>query len=265
MKINKVILSSNDNELYYPFWNHVSKIYKVNFGIDPVLVWVDQKEKIKNKNISEEYGQVIFEPPNLKYQIPWQTTWALFYATKYFSEDTCLIMGIDQVPLSDLFLFNLIKNLEDDTYAMLIDDAYLPNSHWRNPGGSSPSSYHVAKGNIFNKIYNFENSFEDEIHKVYQTKDAYWSVGEDKWGIDESYSCKQLRNYLNLGGNISALSQFKLLSARRLNTNNARIVEPNYNQDLLTNGYYSEAHLCRPYHQHKIYIDTLLSNISVFI
>ena len=44
MKIDRVILTSNNNENYYHFWNIVSKIYKINFNITPTLIWFGNEE-----------------------------------------------------------------------------------------------------------------------------------------------------------------------------------------------------------------------------
>ncbi len=262
MKIDRVILSSDNNELYYPFWNPISKIYKENFDITPTLIWIGDEKTLKEKGLSEKYGDIVVQQAHPEYQIPWQTTWALFHSTKYFLEDTCIIMGIDQVPLSDLFLVELIKNIDEDHYVMMIDDAYRPTSYWKEVGGASPSSYHIAKGKIFNQVYEFENYFEEEIIKVYKTKDAFWSNGDDKWGIDESYSCKKLRQYEKSGGRVHPLSKWRLLQKTRVDCH--RTHEAYYDSDLLKAGNYSEAHLCRPYHQHKDYIDTLFSKIPKF-
>jgi len=264
MKIDRVILSSDDNILYYPFWNPISKIYKENFGITPTLIWIGDEKTLKERGLSEKYGDIVIQQAHMDYQIPWQTTWALFYSTKYFLEDTCIIMGIDQIPLSNLFLVELIKTIDENDYVMMIDDAYKPTSYWREVGGTSPSSYHIAKGKIFEQVYEFEKYFEEEIIKVYKTNDAFWSTGDDKWGIDESYSCKKLRQYEKNGGKITALSKFKLLERTRILTNSERTHETYYDSDLLKAGNYSEAHICRPYHQHKNYIDTLFSKIPKF-
>ena len=40
MKIDKVILSTNENPLYYPFWNVASKQWKQEIGIEPILFYI---------------------------------------------------------------------------------------------------------------------------------------------------------------------------------------------------------------------------------
>ena len=46
MKIDRVLLASNDNINYYPFWNPLSKVYKENFNITPTLIWLGNEDDI---------------------------------------------------------------------------------------------------------------------------------------------------------------------------------------------------------------------------
>jgi hypothetical protein len=270
MKIDRVILSSNENINYYPFWNPLSRVYKENFGITPTLIWFGKESDIHRLELSNKYGDIIVQDTDERFKVGWQTTWSLFYYTKFFPDDVITIMGIDQVPLSNMFLGELIKDCKDDEYVMLIDDAYKP-IYWENINGTSPSAYHIAKGKIFNKVYKFEDNFYKEIEKVYNDpveRDfnpncAFWQSGEEKWGLDESYSSKKLREYRKNGGNIRSMSKFNLLSERRIEC--YRHIETSYNDDLLKSGYYSESHLCRPYTNHINYIDRMISLIPKYI
>lgn len=253
MKVNRVILSSNYNPTYYEFWNPLSKVYHDKFGIRATLIWFGAYQEAKEAGISREYGDVIYVQPNEKYHTPWQTTWGLFWATQFFLEDTCLIIGIDQVPLSGMFIFDMIKDLPEDAYALLIADAY--GSMWDK--GASPSSYHIAKGSTFVKIYDFDANFALEAEKVYNSGiDALWENTEGKWGIDETYSCHKLRQS---GANIHGFSNFRLLEQKRIEC--CRNQEPTYDIERLKNHDYSEAHLCRPFSNHSQYIQQLYDSI----
>jgi hypothetical protein len=269
MKIDRVMLSSNENINYYPFWNVLSKVYKENFNIIPTLIWFGKEDDIDRLGLSREHGDIIVTEHNPRYQIAWQTTWALFYFTKFFPDDVITIMGIDQLPLSDMFLIKMVSDLPDDEYTMLIDDAYNP-IYWENPNGTSPSAYHVARGKKFIEIYEFNDDFMSEIDKVYNTKverdfsysDAFWQSGEEKWGMDESYSSKKLRDYSLSGGKVNALSNFGLLSKNRIEC--YRTLETLYSDEKIINGEYSESHLCRPYTNHINYINRMASLIPKY-
>ena len=254
MKINRVILASDANPLYCDFWNPLSKVWKTKFGIEPTLVWLGNKEDLDKYNISNEFGEICLVFPHPNYLIPFQTTWALFWATQFYPEDTSIIMGIDQVPLSRLFL-DMVSEIPENDYAMLISDAYNPHN-WTHT--ASPSSYHVAKGSTYNKVHNFDESFHAEIEKVANSGiKGFWEEGEGRWGVDESYSCHNLRN---TDVNIHALNNFSLLCERRIECE--RHKEPEYDLQKLKDGWYSESHLCRPYSNHKQWIDNLFNNVT---
>ena len=111
MKIDRVILASNENINYYPFWNPLSKVYKENFKIEPTLIWFGEESDIDRLGLSTEYGNIIVQTPHPNYKVGWQTTWSLFYYTKFFPGETITTMGIDQVPLSDIFLRQLVEDV----------------------------------------------------------------------------------------------------------------------------------------------------------
>jgi hypothetical protein len=255
MKVDRVILASNNNPTYYHFWNPLSKVYNEKFGINPTLLWVGEESEIESLGLSNEYGDIITVQAHPDYHIPWQTTWGMFWVTQFYPDDTCLIIGIDQVPLSNLFL-NMVSPFSDDSYAMLIADAYRPN-HWSIEGSASPSSYHIAKGSTFQKIYNFDSDFKSEMTKVHDSGiKGFWEDTAGRWGIDETYSSAKLRA---TDVPIHSLDNFTLLCERRIECE--RHKETPYNLDLLRSGWYSESHLCRPFTNHVEYITNLFNNI----
>jgi hypothetical protein len=266
MKIDRVLLSSNNNKTYCEFWNPLSKVYKEKFNIKPTLIWVGTEEEKNDQGISSEYGDIIIVEPNTKYPIGAQCTWATYWATQLFKDEVCFICGIDEVPLSGMFIKDIIKPYSDDVYLMLISDAYHP-EHWTNSAGVSPSGHHVAKGSTFKKIYNLNEVFKDEIEKVFSSdalklyKDknpsGYGSEHKD-WGIDEAYFSKVLREYNN--DDIISLNNFGLMRDRRIDC--VRNIEIPYDINKLKDGWYSQAHLCRPLSNHRNYILDLFNNIK---
>lgn len=256
MKINRVILSSNFNPTYYHFWNPLAKVYKEKFGLTPTLIWIGTKKELVEAGIDTSLGDVKIVKSNKDYPIPFQTTWALFWATQFYKEDTCLIIGIDQLPLSNMFM-NMVAELNTSDYAMLIADAYKPH-YWTST--ASPSSYHIAKGSTFNNVYNFERSFSKEIKKVVDSGvKAFWEDTDGRWGIDETYSCAKLREGKV---NVVAFDNFSLLCERRVECE--RHKETPYNKELMKQGWYSESHLCRPYTNHIDYINEMINNIPCY-
>jgi UDP-2-acetamido-3-amino-2,3-dideoxy-glucuronate N-acetyltransferase len=258
MKVNRVILASDNNPLYYSFWNNLSKTYKEKFNINPTLVFFGTEEELKTANLSEEYGNIFLEKKIDDIPL-WQYTWALFYYTKFYLNDVCAVMGIDQIPLGTYFLKDIINNVDEDQYVMLIDNQYtLENKYplkW-DQGGFSPSAYHIAKGSTFNDIYNFEDTFEKEIKKIDSLNVP--TMWEEKWGTDEGYSSKVLREYHDRK-RISDLSASEQFLNRRIDCH--RYYEVPYDINLLNSNYFIECHACRPYEDHKQYLDNLFNSI----
>jgi hypothetical protein len=193
MKIDRVILSTNNNPTYYQFWNPLSKVYKENFGITPTLIFLGSEEELESLPLSREYGDILRQDIVPSKDVSWTTTWALFYFTKNFPNEVCLINGIDQIPMGSKFLIDYIKEINENKYVMLIDDAYklmMGRKDW-SEGGHSPSAYHIAKGETFNKVYSFEDTFENEIKKIE-------SIKLDSRVEITSKQIKEIFDYINL-------------------------------------------------------------------
>jgi len=261
MKVDRVILVSDNNSLYYSFWDNLSKTYKEKFNINPTLIFFGTEKELKTANLSAEYGDIILEN-KINEILPWQYTWALFYYTKFYLNETCVVMGIDQIPLGTYFLKDIIKDINENQYVMLIDDIYTLEHKFPykwDQGGFSPSAYHIAKGSTFSDIYNFEDTFEKEIKKIDSLNiPTMWG---EKWGTDESYSSKKLREYHNRN-RISDLKASRQFLTRRIDCH--RHNEVPYDINLLNSNYFIECHACRPYEDHKQYLDNLFNNIPKF-
>lgn len=262
MKIDRVILTTNNNPIYYQFWNPLSKLYRENFGIKPTLIFFGTDEELNDINLSKDYGEIIRQDNLTSHNISHTTTWGLFYFTKLYPNDIILINGIDQIPMGTKFLFDYIKDIDDSKYVMLIDDAYKKtqkNKDW-SEGGYSPSAYHIAKGETFIKMYEFENDFNDEMNKIMSLNlKLMW----DNWGIDEAYSSHVLYHKKDII-DIVNLSKFDDIHyGGRIDC--GRNNEAHYDFEKLRNNEYIECHACRPYLNHKNYLDTLFNNIPKFI
>jgi len=262
MKVDRVILSTNNNPTYYQFWNPLSKLYKENFGIIPTLIFLGTEEELERLSLSKDYGDIIRQDIVPSKDVSWTTTWALFYFTKKFPNEICLINGIDQIPMGSKFLIDYIKEINDDKYVMLIDNAYkiMSNRKDWSEGGHSPSAYHIAKGELFNKVYSFEETFADEIKKIEGLSlDSMWGT----WGMDEAYSSQILYSKKE-EIEIECLSKFgEILGGGRLECQ--RSIEVPYSLDKLINNGYIECHSCRPYLTHKKYLDGIFDNVPKFV
>lgn len=260
MKITRVLLASTNDPIYYEFWNPISKIYSENFGIKPTLIWMGSKQELDELYLSDEYGEIIVQKPVPEFDIGWQSAWSIFWFMSLYPNDVFCTLGIDQVPLSKILISDIPEKHSDDTYLMLVDNGYHPH-HWSNKEGTSPTSFHILKGSIACKVYGFEESFEDEIVKI-ATSGIKPFYQEKNWGLDESYSSHKLRQYRDSGGKIASEGMFEPIKDMRIEC--CRTNEPQYSREILKSGLYGDAHFCRPYSQHKSYIDEILNDIPKY-
>lgn len=263
MKVTRVILAATDNPLYYQFWNPLSKIYLKQFGIKPTLIWLGKKEDIQRLELNDFYGEILVQEPHPKYPIGWQSAWAIFYFTRLYPEDTFCTMGIDQIPLGPWLIRDIPSTIPDDRYLMLVDDGYAP-SHWVQEGGTSPTSFHFMTSAIASEVFKFEFSFHEEIEKIMNSGiKPYYAEGGIYWGLDESYASHKLREYVARGGKVKNKSMFKEICDRRIEC--CRINEAPYDENTLKGGWYGDAHLCRPFSDHKLYIEKMLDLIPIVL
>jgi hypothetical protein len=141
-----------------------------------------------------------------------QLVWYKFYHTSLEPETTWMIGDIDMLPLNKKWFTQNIIDIPEDYYihlnftgiAQMMNKTY---DCWENNGGNIlggvdlPAHYHVAKGKIFKKALNINDSFEEDIKTIinanrYGLGINFWgnSRGEDMyyWCAEENYSSEML-------------------------------------------------------------------------
>jgi hypothetical protein len=237
MKIQKAIMSVDDNPLYTDFWKPVSKLWKECINIEPVLIYFG-----KNK-LDDSYGTVIYTDPVENIPLYLQTQWARFWYTSTEPDTTFIVSDIDMLPLSKSFFTEHISSYEEDKYL------HLNGNHY-------PLSvcYHVAKGKVFKRCLNLADTFEESMADLISHDDSHHSVvhmGFDRWGLDEAYST------------------YKILAPKNSNDvvripragGSDRIDRGKWKYDiniLNESDQYIDSHSLRPYWKHKDAIDTLV-------
>ena len=257
--IDRVIFCLTNNETYIDFWNYISKVYKEKYNTTPTLFFsgteTDLNNLISSNRLSKEYGEIYHLPrvEGVFYvdDLDWTCTWGLFYGSSLFPDDICMLSGIDQIPLNNYLFEYLDKHDYRDFYNIMWSDAYGDNFA---SGKVYPSSHHIAKGKYFKQLYNIEDKWEDELKKVFNSKDkitfSYLYNKNNLWGLDELYSSHIINEYLqnNLDSNVKLHKNiFTHYSMTRLNRNDLN----RYNlQDLLRlvkEQKFTEFHAQRPF------------------
>lgn len=265
--IDIVTLSCNEDPMYWEFWNPVSKQWKEEFGIHPVLFYYGKE----NSLLSNEHGSIVYH--DVVDGIPdyVAATWGRFWVTKFFPNKMCLISDIDMFPLSREFFLS-IPNPSDEHYTHLNSGAYYggDSSIWVNPGMGVPVCYHLANSSMLMDVYSFDESYRIELQKMLDTDYSEYTNGfantpephlqrasasnGGMWGIDEMYSSIQLRRWLTSGGKFTSPSQInytnRLCRARMGN----QLVSCSQTQ-------FVDFHSIRPYSKNK---ETIQSIVKAF-
>jgi hypothetical protein len=249
MKIDRVILSSDENPLYLDFWPSVSKVWSEVFNIKPTLAVISDNKDILN-SIDNTYGDVIRFDVVDNVPVYLQALWIRYWIPKQYPDDVCIISDIDMIPLSKWYFIEQINNIDNNDYVHL-NPCYVSY-------GTLPSCYHVAKGKLFNEILNLHNTWEESVIHLNNLNVGQNPGGElngkNQWFADEKHSSDLLFNWRSQ--NPDRVHFLEREEDRRVDRSNW-----SYNIDLLKNGYYYDSHSIRPYLHYKNEIDKLINLI----
>jgi hypothetical protein len=281
MKIDHIIFSSS--EVFSPYWNLQSQIWKTKFGIKPLCLLFGDKKKC---GMSEEYGEV-YEMQAAQHLPPvLQITCSKFLAfdlLPFLDRDKTYMIGdIDLFPLQTDWFTKNIEGVSNDSYLHLSltksEELSLTKfgskADFTGPGAVDMCGYyHVAKGTLYNELFN-QGTFLDtvahivrkncyglrvkvlneNIHGMGDIHDAYWCA-------EETYTTQMIRNAL-LQSKLH-LQTFGYLDKEKRSyidrdswryCNDAKGWNNNdyiYDEDRLRNGEYIDIHCRRPYAQQE--------------
>lgn len=246
MKIDYVILSSDNNPLYIDFWPIVSKIWKEKFNITPILALIDNDDILLDK-IDKTYGDVYKFDIIDDVPIYLQCLWIRYWITSKFKNSVCMISDIDMIPLSKYYFIDSISEIDNNDYVHLNPcyDSY----------GTLPSCYHIGKGSLLKEIWKLDDKWEDSIKRLNNLnlgRSPDNLVDKIKWFSDEKYSSDLIFEWRKT--NINRVNFIKREDMRRIDR-----YYWSYDKELVKSGYYYDSHCVRPYTIYKSEIDKLIN------
>lgn len=226
----RAIVSSNENQLYLEFWPVVAKAWK-KIGIRPTLALVADKQI----PVDETIGHVIrFEP------LPGVPT--SFYAQVirlllplYFEDDICLISDIDMIPLSASYFLDSAPTVHPDNFVVYRNKGYFENKF--------PMCYNAARGKTFKEIFGIT---KEQIPNLV----AQWYQLGFGWDTDEIMLYRYITTWPDFNERCTLLDH---TTSKRIDRSAWR-----YDEKLVANNWYIDAHCLRPYSKYKREIDRLL-------
>jgi hypothetical protein len=246
MEIEKVIHSSNNEQFYLDFWEVVSKIWRVKFGITPILLYFGESK------VSEQYGEVI--KMKVVEGVPENTCCQLSRYWFPSTEGNTVFMtsDIDMLPISTWYFKDQIKDISYDKFINL--NCVKDNESY------FPCCYNVAKGSTFKEILQLQNNWEDFINvnfnswKKMGTNHSPDGLNKSlpNWSADEEWS----------GRMINQFDKNRIIKIYRpVGPDYMRINRTNWgwNENLIHQ--YYDCHSIRPYSIYKDEIDRLVALI----
>lgn len=235
LKIDRVIISSDAKPLYLDYWPMVAKAWTKLIGLRPTLAFIGSDEV----KVDETYGDVIrFKPiPGVSVALQAQTIRLL--VPTLFPDEVCMTSDVDMLPISKKFFVDSIKDVPDDHIVI----------HNGKPEYKQyPMCYFVAKGKLFQEILGVSDT--DSIADII----TQWSKIGWGWNTDELVMRRALNAWSGFKTNVTWGYTLKdRPPVRRLDRSKWHVSAKKVAQ-----GYYTEAHMIRPYSFHKKKIDKLL-------
>ncbi len=235
MKIDRVILSTDNHPNYIQFWPIVAKAWN-KLGIKPTLAFIGSTDVEIDKSVGDVF---YFEPiKNIKTSFQAQTIRLLLPAL--FPNEVCLISDIDMFPLQKEYFQDSIKNIQDDFFVVYRNKAY------DNELKKYPMCYVAAKGSTYKEVFkiNKVSDFKNTIKK--------WKKLKLGWNTDELVLYKTLQDWKHFDK--------KCILLNHIANNRIDRVCWGYDINDLKKNKYIDAHFPRPYLNHKDLIDKFIND-----
>ena len=196
MKIDKIIMSCDDNEKYLKLWPYVSKVCKLTLGITPVLFHItDEYSDFKH----DEYGVVKKIKKSPDFTSSFQSQLYRIYGTRFFYDETCLISDIDMFIFDKEYFIKQVEEYDDDCFINYISDAYdLERPDCWDLWGLHRIAmcYLLGTGKTFEKLLNLNCDFNEFAGRVRFHDYGYFPPEAH---MDEIYVGKMMfRNHNNV-------------------------------------------------------------------
>jgi hypothetical protein len=180
LELNRVILSTDENDLYIQFWPIVAEAWKA-MGIRPTLALISEHDCVDST-----IGDVIRFDPIPGFSTAMQAQVFRLFLPVLFPEEGCIISDIDMIPISKEYFVNNAKLCPGNAFLIYRDEA-IPKEY-----NEYPMCYIAAKGKIFGSIFRVADKidFVDRlrecrtIHDAFNTDQVVLFRWVNRWQLD---------------------------------------------------------------------------------
>lgn len=174
MIIQRAIVSTDANPLYYDFWPLTAKAWG-NFKITPTVA------VIGDLNLNYEHGLVIKVPLIDNVPSGFIAQVIRFIIPCLFPDEVSVIGDIDMIPLNKAYFTQQVSAYDDDSIIIFSADAYKDQVRY-------PMCYIAAKGKFFQEIIGLKDTSWPTIKEFIE---SLYALGLN-WETDELFFAKQL-------------------------------------------------------------------------
>lgn len=110
MKLQKIVISTNNDENYLPYWKYIAYAWKVIFNVEPVLAYLVSKQSDRALiGELEKSGKVyVYEAvPDLPYHN--QAKMIRHHLAGCFGAEVCSLNDVDLLPLQSEYFLELLE------------------------------------------------------------------------------------------------------------------------------------------------------------
>ena len=241
MKIDYVIVSSNNNPYYLDFWPVISKVWKEKFNITPVLGLISDEDSGFEES---EYGLVKKFKSIDGIDTGLQSQIVRLFMTKELN-GYCLISDIDIIPLSVNYFENCASYLTETNIVVYSSDhsECLRNNEY-------PMCYVSAHSESFKNIFNLDIDWVSFVNLMKSRNQG--------WSTDQKYLFEKINDFKKNTNDVI------LLDRGWSGIDNKRVDRAYWSYDPIkvSEGYYIDSHSLRPYSEYSEEINKLINYMN---
>lgn len=241
MKIDYVIVSSNENPYYLDFWPIISKVWKEKFNITPVLGLICNEDSDFEES---EYGLVKKFKSIEGVDTGLQSQIVRLFLTKELNGYS-LISDIDIIPLSVKYFEECASHLTENNIVVYSSDnpECLYNKEY-------PMCYVSSHSDSFKLILKLDLNWPEFV-KMMKGRNQGWTT-------DQKYLFEKINEFKLQKNDVVLLNRGWTGMAHK------RIDRASWGYDPIkvSEGYYIDSHSLRPYSQYSEEINKLINYLS---
>lgn len=244
MKLKYAVVSSNSNPEYLDFWPYVAKAWKSLIGLEPILLYIDEKEP---PEWVHDHGKVYYFKALKEWSIAQQAQCIRFWAARILDEPF-IISDMDMLPISKDYYLNQAEYIGDSGIISYSSD--IIKYRWYRTNPQYPMCYLAGDTNSFIDVLDLND--EDYKNFLLRLKEMNIRSGTDQKFFYNQVTRKRFSNIKHLErGWIE-----EKYATRRLD----KVIWPKSDYDALE---YIDCHLPRPMNSNKYICQQLFKKLNI--